>query len=83
MLKYENNNKNENIIIWVLFFNIFDSSFVGKKPPDEIIVNAKFNELKLLIEIRFKIIKIIIVKPEYSKRILVDCFNISELLKDK
>ncbi len=83
MLKYENNNNREKIIIWVLFFKIFESSLVGKNPPDEIIVNAKFKESKLLIEIRFKITKIIKVKPEYNKKILIDCFKISELLNDK
>ena len=31
----------------------------------------------------FKIIKIDIVNPEYSKRIFIDCFKISEELKDK
>ena len=64
MLKYENNNNMEKINIWVLFLRIFESSFVGKKPPDEIIVKAKFNELKLRIDIKFKIIKINKVKPE-------------------
>ena len=69
--------------IWVLFFKIFESSLVGKKPPDEIIEKAKFKESKLLIEIKFKIMKINSVRPEYNKKILVDCFKISELLKDK
>ena len=46
-------------------------------------VNAKFNELKLLIDNKFKITNIKNVKPEYKKNILVDCFNISELLNDK
>ena len=69
--------------IWVLFFKIFDSSLVGKKPPDEIMENAKFKESKLLIEIKFKIININSVRPEYNKKILIDCFKISELLKDK
>jgi hypothetical protein len=55
---------------------------VGKKPPDEIIVNDKFNELKDLISKIFKIKKINIVIPEYKKKILTVCFNISELLKD-
>ena len=62
---------------------IFESSFVGKKPPDEIIVNARFKELKLLIDNKFKIINIKIVIPEYRKKILNDCFNISELLNEK
>ena len=61
---------------------MFESSFVGKNPPDEIIVKAKFKESKLLIDIRFRIIKINNVKPEYNKKILVDCFRISELLNE-
>ena len=73
----------EKIIIWVLFFRIFESSLVGKNPPDEIIVKAKFKESKLLIDKRFRIIKINNVKPEYNNKILVDCFKISELLNDK
>ena len=83
ILKYENNNNKEKIIIWVLLFKIFESSFVGKKPPEEIIEKAKFKESKLLIEIKFKTIKMNKVNPEYKRKILIDCFKISELLKDK
>ena len=72
----------EKIIIWVLFFRMFESSFVGKNTPDEIIVKAKFNELNDLIEKIFKIIKIIKVKLEYNKKILIACLNISELLRE-
>ena len=43
---------------------MFESSLTGKKPPDEIIVNAKFNESKVLIEIKFRTIKIKKVKTE-------------------
>jgi|TARA_B100001063_G_C16426198_1_gene386616 hypothetical protein len=60
-----------------------DSSSLGKKPPEDIIVKAKFRELKLLIDIKFKIMKITKVKPEYKRKIFVDCLRISELLKDK
>ena len=56
---------------------------LGKKPPDEIIVKARFNESKLLIDMKFKIININKVRLEYNKKILIDCFKISELLKDK
>ena len=45
-------------------------------------MKARFNESKLLIEIKFKIINIKNVRLEYNKNILIDCFNISELLKD-
>ena len=48
---------------------MFDNSLDGKKPPEDIIENAKFKESKLLIEIRFKIIKISNVNPEYKKKI--------------
>ena len=41
----------------MLFFNIFERSLVGKKPPEEIIVNAKFNESKALIDNKFRIIR--------------------------
>jgi hypothetical protein len=66
-----------------LLTKIEESSLTGRKPPDEIIVIAKLRELKDLIPIIFKIIKIVIVKPEYNKNIFIVCFNISELLKDK
>ena len=59
-----------------------DRSFTGKKPPEDISENAKFNELKDLIEKRFKIIKIASVKPEYKRKIFSACLNISELSKD-
>jgi hypothetical protein len=62
---------------------IFDKLFVGKKPPDEIIVIAKLNELKDLILEIFKIIKIPKVRAIYKINILVDCFKVSEVLNDK
>tara|TARA_A100000164_G_C21844241_1_gene741693 strand:- start:782 stop:997 length:216 start_codon:yes stop_codon:yes gene_type:complete len=71
------------MIIWVLFFKILESSFVGRNPPDEIIEKAKLRESKVLIEIRFKIKNIDKVKPEYKINILIDCLSISELLNDK
>jgi hypothetical protein len=46
-------------------------------------VIAKFRELKDLMLKIFKIINIDIVILEYSKKILIVCFNISELLNDK
>ena len=62
---------------------IFDKLFVGKKPPDEIIVMARLNELKdLMLEI-FKITKITKVRTVYKINILVDCFKVSEVLNDK
>jgi hypothetical protein len=56
---------------------------VGRKPPEEIIVIDKFNELKYLMSKIFKIKKIEIVITEYKIKILTVCFNTSELLKDK
>jgi hypothetical protein len=43
----------------------------------------KFNELKDLKSKIFKIKKIEIVIPVYNVKILIVCFNTSELLKDK
>jgi len=57
--------------------------FTGKKPPDEITVIAKFKELKALILKIFSKIKIIRVRTIYKISILKDCFNVSEVLKDK
>jgi hypothetical protein len=57
--------------------------FVGKKPPDDIIVIDKFNELKDLKSKIFRIKKIDTVKLKYNTKILTVCFNTSELLKDK
>jgi hypothetical protein len=56
---------------------------VGKKPPDDIIVIAKFKELKDLISKIFKIIKINNVKLAYSKKILIVCLRTSVELNDK
>ena len=83
ILKKEINIKKENIIIWKSFIKIDEISLTGRNPPDEIIVIAKFSELNDLIPRIFRIIKIDIVNPEYSKRILIDCFKISAELKDK
>ena len=83
ILKKEINIKKENIIIWKSFIKIDERSFAGRNPPDEIIVIAKFSELNDLIPRMFRIIKIDKVNPEYSKRILIDCFKISDELKDK
>ena len=69
MLKKEINIKKEKIIIWELWINTDERSFTGRKPPEEIIVIAKFKELNDLIPKIFKIIKIVIVKLEYNKNI--------------
>ncbi len=61
---------------------ILDNELVGKKPPEEIIVIAKFNELKALILKILRIMKIAKVMDEYSKKILLDCFKVSALLNE-
>ena len=83
MLKNEINIKKENARTLVLLFKIVEISFTGINPPDEIMLIAKFNELKVLNPKIFKNIKINIVKAEYKKNIFIVCFNISELLNDK
>ena len=50
---------NEKTIICELFNKMFDKLLVGKKPPEEIIVIAKFSELNTLIFSMLRIIKII------------------------
>ena len=82
MLKKDNNINNDKIIICEFSLTIFDRSFAGKKPPDDIIVKAKLRESKVLIEKIFRIIKIKRVKDEYNKNIFVVCFKISELLNE-
>ena len=80
MLKNEVSINNEAAIIWESFMRILDNELVGKKPPEEIMVIAKFNELKALTLKILRIIKIPKVMDEYSKKILKDCFKISVLL---
>ena len=83
IIKKETNINSEKIIICVWFTKTDERSFVGKKPPDEIMDIDKFKELKDLISKIFKIKKIDNVIPEYKIKILIVCFNISELLNDK
>ena len=82
MLKNEISINNEVIIICVLFIKILDRLFDGKKPPEEITVIAKFNELNILISKIFKIIKIPKVINEYNRKIFNVCFRVSALLND-
>ena len=70
-------------MICVLFFMIFVRSLSGKKPPDDITLNAKFNELKVRTENMFKTRKMINVKNEYSKKILIACLKISLLSNER
>ena len=62
---------------------IFVRSLSGKKPPDDIKLNAKFNELKVRTENIFKTRKIINVRKEYSKKILIACLKISLLSNER
>ena len=82
MLKNDSNMRNDRTIIWVLSLIILERSLTGRNPPDEIIVKARFNESKVLIENKFNIINIERVKVEYNRKILVTCFKTSELLKE-
>ena len=82
MLKNEVSINNDIIIIWELFTKILDKLFVGKKPPEDTIVIAKFKELNNLILKKLRIIKIPNVVNEYNRNIFIDCFKVSALLKE-
>ena len=82
MLKKDVSISKEVIIICGLFIRMLDKLFEGKKPPDEIIVIDKFNELNNLIPKIFNTIKIPNVIDEYNNRIFKDCFKVSALLND-
>ena len=82
MLKNDVSINKDKIIICEFSLIILERSFVGKKPPDEINVKAKFNESNALKEKILRIIKIKRVIPEYKRKILIACFNISELSKE-
>tara|TARA_B100001027_G_C16179373_1_gene290729 strand:+ start:118 stop:498 length:381 start_codon:yes stop_codon:yes gene_type:complete len=53
----------------------------GKKPPEEISVKDKLNELKDLISVKYKIKKIITVNTKYTILNLKHCFIVSLELK--
>ena len=57
MLKKDVSINNEIKITWASSLIMLDRSFTGKKPPDDISVNAKFSELNALIEKKFRMIK--------------------------
>ena len=82
MLKKDNNINKDKIIIWEFSLKIFERSFTGKKPPEEISENAKFNESNARIEKILRIININKVNPEYKRKIFTACLNISELLNE-
>tara|TARA_B100000795_G_C22448167_1_gene304608 strand:- start:27 stop:320 length:294 start_codon:yes stop_codon:yes gene_type:complete len=82
ILKKDVNIKTDVIIICELFISILKRLFDGKKPPDDMMVIARFKELNILISNKFKRIKIPNVIIEYKRKILKDCFKVSALLKD-
>ena len=61
-LKKDNNIINESIISFNLVLIINSRLFTGKKPPDEIRVNERLNELKALKSDKYKIKNITVVK---------------------
>ena len=61
---------------------IVDNSFVGRKPPDEIIVIARLKESNKRKSKILKIIKRVKVNKVYKIKILEDCFNISDVLNE-
>jgi hypothetical protein len=73
----------DKIISFVFDVKISLKSLVGKKPPDEIIVSAKFRESNILILNKLKKIKIPKVNDIYNIRILMNCLIISDILNDK
>ena len=82
MLKKEVSIIIDKLIIWELVLTILERSFTGKNPPEDIRVKARFNELKDLIEKKFRTIKIESVNPEYKNKIFKACLKTSELSKD-
>ena len=67
----------------LIFVLTIDSRlFVGRKPPDEIIVIARLNELNALTSRIFSNKKITNVRETYRIKIFADCFNVSVLLND-
>ena len=82
ILKKDSNINTDKTTIWILSLIIFERSLTGRKPPEEIIVKARFKESKVLIEKKLSIKNIDNVKAVYKRKIFVTCFNISELLKE-
>tara|TARA_Y100001980_G_C14249614_1_gene95171 strand:+ start:253 stop:444 length:192 start_codon:yes stop_codon:yes gene_type:complete len=58
---------------------ILERSLSGRKPPDDIKLKARFNELKVRTENILKTKKITNVKKEYKKKIFMACLKISLL----
>ena len=60
-----------------------DNSLTGRKPPDEIKVIDKLNDIKVLKSNILKIINNKKVNKIYRIKIFNDCFKVSDLLNDK
>ena len=82
-LKKDKSIVKDKTISFVLLFIIISKLLAGKKPPEEIKVMAKFNELNERIFDMVNKIKIPKVSDVYKIRIFVDCFKVSEVLNDK
>ena len=65
-----------------MFVKILDKEFVGRNPPEEIIVIAKLKDVKILKFNKFKIKNKANVNKVYKTNILKDCFKVSDLLND-
>tara|TARA_B100000401_G_scaffold411740_1_gene330711 strand:- start:461 stop:745 length:285 start_codon:yes stop_codon:yes gene_type:complete len=82
MLKNDVNINNDKTTTCEFSLSMIDKSFTGKKPPEDISVKAKFNELNDLIENIFNIIKINRVRIEYIRKIFIICLKLSALSKE-
>ena len=83
MLKNDINIEKAKTSSFKLVLAILENELTGKKPPDEINVNDKFKDIN---DLNSKILKIknkITVSTVYIKKIFIDCFTVSEVLKDK
>ena len=82
MLKKDINIKVDKTIFLKSVLTTRDISLKGKKPPEDIKVNDRLKELKVLRPIISRIEKIKKVNKEYKIKIFTDCFIISELLRE-
>ena len=83
MLKKDSSIRVEKIIIFILEFKTDCKSLTGKKPPEDMSVKAKFNDVNALKSKIFKIVKIKKVNKEYKINIFKDCLKISDVLNEK
>ena len=80
-LKKDINIDRDNIISLNLLLIINSRLLAGRKPPEDIKVNDKLNELNALISDKYKIKNIIIVNNKYTILILKHCLIVSLELK--